>query len=41
MCEDCCMFKNQIENLKNENEIEVIKNKLEDSFKFTPTKEHI
>jgi len=30
MCEDCCMFKNQIENLENENEIEVIKNKLEE-----------
>lgn len=28
MCEDCSMFKNQIEYL--ENEIEVIKNKLEE-----------
>lgn len=30
MCEDCSMLKNQIENLENENDIEVIKNKLEE-----------
>lgn len=30
MCEDCSIFINEIENLEDQNEIEVIKNKLEE-----------